>query len=374
MAYSPRFQYHHAMVHRLMEIERHREFSEHVRIPAVADLRMRQQARQRSTHSSTLIEGNPIARRSIAATIADRGRSQSQAQMEVRNYWRALEWIAEAVADETQPGEELVTRLHAIVFAGAKGRPRERSKYRNVQIAVFSGATGAIDYMAPEPHDVPALMRDFAGWWSGPAAREIPAPLRAGIVAYQFVTIHPFPDGNGRTARALATYELWRSGYAFRGYLALEDYYARDLAAYYGALQMDLHHNYYFGRNDPDLTRWMDYFTSTLLEGAREVRRATEAELGKPAAANPLQGLTRRFENLMLRVVVQASGEGAADGNFTPNDVAEWFGVSDRTARDWLQEWSSQGLVEAASGEQRVRAWRLAGAVGETVRGALGAV
>lgn len=371
MPYAPRFSYHDEMVDRLMEIARHREFAEHVRISAVADLRMRQQARQRSTHSSTLIEGNPIARRSIAQTIADRGRTPSQAQMEVRNYWRAMEWIAESVADDVQPSEDFIRHLHSIVVSGGKGRPRARSDYRGDQMAVTDSLTGNVDYMAPEPLDVPGLVADFVAWWTGPRAAGLPAPIRAGIVAYRFVTIHPFGDGNGRTTRALATYELWRSGYAFRGYLALEDYYARDLNAYYGALQMGLHHNYYFGRHDPDMTPWLDYFTSTLLEGAQAVRRAAEAHLPKRSGPNPLRGLTRRFDNLMLRSLVQAVAEKAHDVIFTPRDVAEWFGVSDRTAREWLGEWRGQGHVEPASGDERVRAWRLAGAVGETARGVL---
>jgi len=371
MAYVPRFEYHDVMVHRLMEIARQREFAEHVRISAIADLRMRQQARQRSTHSSTLIEGNPIARKSIAATIADRGRTPSQAQMEIRNYWRALEWIAEAVSDEVQPSEDFVRRLHSIVFSGGKGRPRELSEYRSDQMAITDSSTGNIEYLAPEPQDVPELMAEFVAWWESPQASQLPAPIRAAIVAYRFVTIHPFGDGNGRTTRALATYELWRSGYAFRGYLALEDYYARNLNAYYGALQMGLNHNYYFGRHDPDMTPWLDYFTSTMLEGAREVRQSTEALLPRRAEANPLRGLSRRFDNLMLRSLVQAVGERADDALFTPGDVAEWFGVSDRTAREWLGEWRDQGHVEPASGDERVRVWRLAGDVGEAARGVL---
>jgi Fic family protein len=367
MAYTPRFDYYDAMVHRLMEIARHREFSDHVPISPSADFRLRKQARQRSTHSSTVIEGNPITQKSIPETIADRGRTPSEAQMEVRNYWRALEWIDEAVADEVEPSETVIQRLHAIIYAGGRGRPRETSQYRTGQMRITDSATGKIEYMAPEPQDVPSLMFEFVAWWKSQAAQNLPAAIRAGIVAYRFVTIHPFDDGNGRTTRALATYELWRSGYAFRGYLALEDYYARDLQAYYGALQMGLNHNYYFGRHDPDLTPWLDFFTETLLQGAREVRKATEQVLGMEKEARPRKPITRRLDNLVLRALVQAIVERRSAITFAVGDLIDWFGVSDKTARDWLAGWRQQGHVEPATGDERVRSWRFAGELGKTV-------
>ena len=367
MAYAPRFTYHDEMVHRLMEIARHREFSDQIPISPAADLMLRKQARQRSTHSSTLIEGNPITQKSIPQTIADRGRTPSEAQMEVRNYWRALEWIDEAVAKSVYPSEAFIRRLHAIVYSGARGRPRETSKYRAGQMRITDSASGKIEYMAPEPQDLDPLMAEFVAWWKSPAAADLPAPIRAGIVAYRFVTIHPFDDGNGRTTRALATYELWRSGYAFRGYLALEDYYARDLQAYYSALQMGLHHNYYHGRNDPDLTPWLNFFTTTLLQGAREVRKATEQVLGLEKKAKPRKPITRRLDNLVLRALVQAFVDKKGLVTFAVPDLSEWFGVSDKTARDWLAEWRSQGHVEPASGDERVRTWRFTGELGKTV-------
>ena len=91
----------------------------------------------------------------------------------------------------------------------------------------------------------------------------------------------------------------------------------------------------------------------------------------KRSEPNPLRNLSRRFDNLMLRSLVQAVGDRATDTLFTPGDVAEWFGVSDRTAREWLGEWKQEGLVEPASGAERVRTWRFAGSAGDVARGVL---
>lgn len=73
-------------------------------------------------------------------------------------------------------------------------------------------------------------------------------------------------DGNGRTARALVTYILRQHGLWLKGLFILESYYDRHLDGYYRNLQMGLHHNYYFGRNDADLTPWLSFFIDGLAE------------------------------------------------------------------------------------------------------------
>lgn len=82
------------------------------------------------------------------------------------------------------------------------------SDYREEECPVVDSATGALDYAPPRPDDVPELMSGLAEWLRSPDAAELPAPVRAGILAHRFISIHPFGDGNGRTARVIATAEL----------------------------------------------------------------------------------------------------------------------------------------------------------------------
>jgi Fic family protein len=106
--------------------------------------------------------------------------------------------------------------------------------------------------MPPEAKDVPALMTQLVNWLNG--NDNLPAPLRAAIAHYQFATIHPYYDGNGRTARLLTTLILHLGGYDLKGLYALEDYYARNLESYYEALSVGPSHNYHPGRADADIT------------------------------------------------------------------------------------------------------------------------
>ena len=90
--------------------------------------------------------------------------------------------------------------------------------------------------MPPEAKDVPRLMADMVAWIKDSNAQGLPCPIRAGIAHYQFATIHPYYDGNGRTARLLTTLILHLGGYDLKGLYSLEEYYARNLGAYYEAL------------------------------------------------------------------------------------------------------------------------------------------
>jgi Fic family protein len=359
MAYRPRWDYTNRIVNDLLVIEAAREFVDAVPMPPAADLVLRQRARVRSTHASTAIEGNPIPAGDVAATVLTPSAKATPPQSEVRNYWRALEWLEERAEAGDGPSEAFIRRLHALVLTVGPGRPRQLSSYRQQQVVVRDAQTGAVEYMGPEWKDVPELMQALSTWTTSEAAKELPAVVRAGILAYQFVTIHPFMDGNGRTARALATFELWRSGYAFRGYMAMEDYYARDLPAYYNSLQMGLHHNYYFGRHDPDLTPWLTYFAGAMRWSAEEVRSQSTRWRQQEKTAPTAPRLHLRLRNLLVRCLNRAISAQEQRPTFTPGDVVDWFGVSDRTARDWLDEWRGAGFVAPASGEARVRRWWL---------------
>ena len=115
-------------------------------------------------------------------------------------------------------GEDLIKELHDLIHpVSLGGRSRKRNEYREGPVAVIDRSDAHI-YDPPDWGDVGPSMRDLVEWVN--AATGLPVPIRAAILAYRFVTIHPYMDGNGRTARALATLELWRTGYSMRGFLS----------------------------------------------------------------------------------------------------------------------------------------------------------
>jgi Fic family protein len=359
--YTPRFTYTTEMVRRLMEIEAACRTVDVLVLPPDSAFQLWYEARRRSTHYSTSIEGNPLTLDQVQEAIAATDRDGTAAQQELRNYWMALEWLERQVEEGTQVTEEFIRRLHRIIIVRGPGRRGEMSEYRANECPVWDSVTGAVEYGPPTPADVPGLVRELVAWRLSPEAEALPVPLRAGIMAYRFVSIHPFGDGNGRTARALATAELWLGGYGMRGFLSVEEYYSVDRARYYASLQMGLPVDYYEGRNDPDMTPWLTYFTETLARAASAVcDRAVSLHQAMHRSRPLWEDLNRPQQQLLSRLVVESPGTRLPP-TFTPGDLEQWFLISRRTAQVWLHQWQTRGLVEpAGTGQMRVRLWQLA--------------
>jgi len=353
MSWQPKYTITVPMARRLMEIEAARAVVEATPLTPAAEDNLRRRARLRSTHYSTRIEGNRLtleeAERAITQpAFAPRGHERDAS--EVRHYWLALLQV-EAWAAERRPlTEVLIRKLHALVDRGPRARP---TPYRDSQNVIRDAASGALVYLPPEAVGVPVLMAELVAWVESQEARSLPVPLVAGLVHYQFVTIHPYFDGNGRTARLLATLILHRGGYGLNGYFSLEEHHARDLASYYAALVTHPHHNYYEGRADADLTPWLEYFLEIVsrvftLAKAEALSLATRPEESEPAELRRLEPRAR----IVLGLFARSDRISAAD-------VAAALGLSDRMARRLLQAWVTDGWLVVADPSRRGRAYEL---------------
>ena len=362
MSFQPRFTYTHSMVRNLGLIESARAVVEVLPLPPDRVLWLRQAARQRATRNSTGIEGNTLNSTEVGQAVVAVSSNQTEMQQEVRNYWRALEWIEEQLEARRTISEEFICELHCIVLVRGHGRRGTRSTYRIGECPVVDAATRQIDYGPPKPADVPGLMRGLVEWWQGKDAALLPGPVRAGLVAHRFVSIHPFSDGNGRTARALATTELWRGGYDMRGFLSLEEHYMANLLAYYDSLQMGLPVNFYDGRHDPDHTVWLEYFLDTMARAADDLRKQAVALYDPANRPAPLwERLHCVQQQLLTRLVMRNLNEKTSTLAFSPSDVVEWFGVSATTAREWLDKWRDDAFVQPEKpGTLRIRNYCLA--------------
>lgn len=223
---------------------------------------------------------------------------------EVDNYWHAMLQVEDWVRTGAPVSEANVRRLHAIVEHGLVRR--NPTPYREQQNVIRDSATRRLVYMPPEHVDVAPLMADLVRWVAEQEREQLPTPVLAGLAHFQFVTIHPFMDGNWRTARLLATWLLHRGGFGLRGFYSLEEFHARDLPAYYDALATHPEHTYYMGRPDVDLTPWVDYFVggvARIFQIARDeaVRRAARQVDAEPDAVRRLNGRARRVLGLFAR-------------------------------------------------------------------------
>jgi len=341
-----------AIVRNLMEIEAARQSVQLTVLPPQVAERLRHEARVRSTHYSTRIEGNrlTLAEAEQAVLNGQPFAGRERDVHEVQNYYRALQSVEEWAEQRTPITEETIRRLHALVFTGPRARP---TPYRDGQNVIRNAATGEVVYMPPEAADVPALMADLVAWLARAEEEGVPVPVIAGLAHYQFVTIHPFYDGNGRTARALATLILYRHGYDLGRFYSLEEVYAQDLAAYYAALQTHPHHNYYDGRADADLTGWVAYFIQSMAVVFTRVAEEVRAQAAGQVPQEPpeLRRLDRRAR--------LAIGLFTHQDTITSTDVARVLGLSQRTVRALIASWLADGWLEVADPSRKARRYRL---------------
>lgn len=356
MVFAPRFQYSHSLVQNLAAIEAAKNVVDVLPLPPDTTLRLRHAALQRSTLSSTQIEGNPLDEAAVQRAIADGERRGSQAEQEVRNYWRALDRVEEFAETDAAISEAFVQELHRIVIVRGRGRRGGRSQYRTTECPVVDTLTRRIDYAPPEPQDVPPLMAELVQWLSSSHAAELPAPIQAGILTHRFLSIHPFDDGNGRTGRLLATAVLWQSGYKMRGFFSFEEYFNADRDRYYQNLQMGLPVNFYDGRHDPDHTPWLNYFVETLARAAKDLQnKATDLHEASDFPTPPWDGLSRRQQQILTRLLSRVLAQVEDPLVIRPSDVESWFGVSNKTAREWLTEWATNGFINPVLSGSGVR-------------------
>jgi Fic family protein len=351
--FQPLFQITPAIAGALMRIEALRHAIETLPITPRVLAHLRESARLYSTHYSTMIEGNRLTQEQVVQVIAEDqhfpGRERDQD--EVRGYYAALDEVDQLVRFQAELTETAVRNLHALVMGGGKTRVKA-TPYRDGQNVIRDSRSKAIVYLPPEAKDVPPLMRELVAWIR--AESDLPVPLKAAVAHYQFATVHPYYDGNGRTARLLTTLILHLGDYGLKGLYALEEYCARDLKAYYQALTVGPSHNYYLGRAEADITEWVAYFITGMATSFEKVHEEVkrEASSGGSDQARLLRNLDAKQRKALT--LFEKSRE------VTAKEIGTLFGFRPRTSALLCQRWASAGFLLVADPAKKSRRYRLA--------------
>lgn len=269
--FDPKYELTDKIVADLTHIAEAKAVIERAKLLPQAELRLRRQAMIRMTAASTAIEGNELNLRQVEA-VARGGKINAPVRdiFEVQNYLKALKYIEQVVKKKSAITERVILKMHKLVTDKTL-RPDESGHYRKSAVYVVRRKWGHPEetlYTGPAAKKVRYLMADLAKWISESEKQNINPVIVAGIVHQEIAAIHPFSDGNGRTARALATLVLYARGYDFRRLFALEDYYNKDRPKYYAAINVG--RNYEERRMD--WTFWLEYFVKGFKEEIDNVR------------------------------------------------------------------------------------------------------
>lgn len=314
---------------------------------------LRETAKLYTTHYSTMIEGNRLDPDQVKKVLTLKGHfpGRERDEHEVKGYYAALAQLEQYAAQNHAVTEKVIQTLHALVMSDGRTKVQP-TPYRDGQNVIKDGSTGTIVYMPPESKDVQSLMRHLVAWIK--ESEELPSPVIAAIAHYQFATIHPYYDGNGRTARLLTTLILHLGGYDLKGLYSLEEYYAKNLLAYYRAISIGPSHNYYFGRVESDITGWIEYFIEGMAFAFEKVvtqmvDSQNKGEKDHSALMRTLDPKQRKALTLFQNYEV-----------ITSNQIGELFGFQSRTNTALCKKWVEAGFLEIVDHSNKARKYRLA--------------
>jgi len=321
VSYRPEFQITPALLTRVEAIAALRERIQDatVQVPWIPALQ--KDARARNAHSSTAIEGNPLTLEEVRQVEArvDLFPAATRARREVLNSFAALHYIEKHAAKKRLTHED-VFKLHHIIAAQVMDQG-QAGRYRIIRVRVGP-------HFPPPPEDVSGLMFDLLEWWNKESEALSPV-LSSAIVHYRFEAIHPFADGNGRTGRALALWELYRRGFDTHHIFSVDEFYWEDRPRYYAALQA-------VRQQGEDLTLWLEYCAEGLQQTMERVwHRVQQLSASYSGAKLVLRPKQERLLQL-LRV----------KGSLSPREIWDGLSVSKQGAADLLRPLIKAGLVK----------------------------
>ena len=287
---------------------------------------LQKDTRTRNVHASTAIEGNPLTLAQVRAL--EEGRelvaSDTRSTREVLNYFAGLRYV-EKHAKKKEIRHEDLFKLHRLLADTVMDQGTAGS-YRTISVRVGK-------HSPPAARNVSGLMFELLEWWNKKSVGLSPV-LSSAILHYRFEHIHPFADGNGRTGRALALWELYRRGFDSHHIFSVDEYYWEDRPGYYAALGA-------VRTAGEDLTGWLEYCA----EGVHKTLDQVWLRVQSFNLKSPTKLKLRPKQERLLKLLRD-------HGSMTPSALWKALAVSKQGAMDLLRPLLEAGVVEKLGGKK----------------------
>jgi len=329
MAYVPQFAISPRLLSRVEQVAALRERIQGAAVELSWIPALQKDTRTRNGHASTAIEGNPLTLEQVRALEEGRELSavDERPKREVLNYFAGLRYV-EKHARKKAIRHEDIFELHRLL-ADTVMDQGQAGRYRTIGVRVGR-------HFPPAALAVSGLMFELLEWWNKKSV-ELSPVLSSAILHYQFEWIHPFADGNGRTGRALALWELYRRGFDSHHIFSIDEYYWEDRPAYYDALDG-------VRRAGEDLTGWLEYCA----EGLRQTLERTWTRMQSYNVKSPEKLVLRPRQEQLLKLLRD-------HGSLSPAQLWDSLGISRQGAMDLLRPLLEAGLVEKVGSKKTGR-------------------
>jgi Fic family protein len=261
--------------------------------------------------------------------------------LEVQNYTKAMNH-AIAALERLPLSMRLLREAHKILMSSARGEHRNPGEIRKSQNWIGGSNLKNAKFIPPAHQELPDLLTDLEKFWHNEKIA-IPHLIRAALSHYQFETIHPFLDGNGRIGRLLITLYLVDKKLLTKPTLYLSDFFERNRGAYYDALTLV--------RTSNDIEHWLKFFLTGVAETAASSKQTFEG----------IVALRQRCEEQILQLGKRATKGQAllrelySQPVMSANDIANKLGITHQSASSLIRSFEEMKILREITGRKKDR-------------------
>ncbi|MBR1617760.1 Fic family protein [bacterium] len=262
---------------------------------------------------------------------------------EVQNYIEAINYSVNRLS-ELPLSMRLLKKSHEILLKGVRGEYKAPGEIRKTQNRIGGSSLKDAFYIPPEPNMLPDFLSDIEKFLHNEDL-QVPEIVRAGIAHYQFETVHPFLDGNGRVGRLLIILYLISTGLLNKPVLYISDFFEKNRMSYYDSLTMV--------KKSDDMTQWLKFFLNGVVETAKN-------------SIETFDKITKLSKNIDKKL--EKIGKKAVNGKrlvqllysqpkVNAKTVSEKLNISFVSANGLLKTFTEIGILEEKTGFNRNRCY-----------------
>ena len=331
--FKPNFSYTTKIVNNLVEIQSIKDFITNSPLILETEVSLKRDALLKSAHHSTAIEGNPLSLNQVENLFKGKKiNSQKKAEQEVLNYLKVLENL-DKYLENGKISEKSILQLHEDITHYTLDYTYLEGQYRTIPVHIVN-SKGETVFTPPHVNSVKKEMENLVEWINH--EENLNLVVAAGIIHYEFVRIHPFTDGNGRTGRVLAALYLHYREFDVDRLFTLDDYYDINRPSYYAALNT-------VDNETQDLTEWLDYFLEGFKYSINEIK--DQILLISPVtSAKPVIKLSDKNRKILEHIHL--------NGRITNSEVQKILNISRQGAYKDLRNLMDKNIIEPQGGSR----------------------
>ncbi len=266
---------------------------------------------------------------------------------EVQNYIKAMN-LAISELKKLPLSMRLLKKAHKVLISGVRGKHKKPGHIRKTQNWIGGSNLKNAIFIPPHPDDLPELLTDLEKFWHNHKL-QLPDLIKAGISHYQFETIHPFLDGNGRIGRLLITLYLIYIGILDRPVLYLSNFLVKNRTKYFQLLNQV--------RESNDIDQWLRFFLKGIIDTSEQgVNNLQEAVALKKRYLEVIdEKISSRRQELSKKALFYLFSNPLV----SVKELSRKLDVTFPTVNSLVKEMGKAGIIKEITSKQRGRQFKL---------------